>query len=190
MWLVMVSTTHAQVVISEVMYDLAEGSDTGREWVEVFNKNVKVVIGEDVSGCEKEKGQIFMLVARAAHQVSEEEFVTFMSEGQIPAIKLASNELELLKGGGKLSYLIKPLSKLGSKFGNVLNADADGFTVIAASITTGVIGFAAGGINEMRKRSTSNKALEDLVYKTGYIDGQNYQMQNEIEYLKKIRTKK
>lgn len=37
MWLVMVSTTHAQVVISEVMYDLAEGSDTGREWVEVFN---------------------------------------------------------------------------------------------------------------------------------------------------------
>lgn len=37
MWLMMVSTTHAQVVISEVMYDLAEGSDTGREWVEVFN---------------------------------------------------------------------------------------------------------------------------------------------------------
>jgi len=27
----------AQVVISEVMYDLAEGGDTGREWIEVFN---------------------------------------------------------------------------------------------------------------------------------------------------------
>jgi len=28
----------AQVVISEVMYDLAEGSDSGREWIEVYNE--------------------------------------------------------------------------------------------------------------------------------------------------------
>jgi hypothetical protein len=28
---------HAQVVITEIMYDLAEGSDSGREWVEVYN---------------------------------------------------------------------------------------------------------------------------------------------------------
>ncbi|HWO06987.1 MAG TPA: lamin tail domain-containing protein [Candidatus Paceibacterota bacterium] len=27
----------AQVVITEIMYDLAEGSDSGREWIEVFN---------------------------------------------------------------------------------------------------------------------------------------------------------
>ncbi len=30
-------TASAQVVISEIMYDLAEGGDTGREWVEVQN---------------------------------------------------------------------------------------------------------------------------------------------------------
>lgn len=29
--------SHAQVVITEIMYDLAEGSDSGREWIEVFN---------------------------------------------------------------------------------------------------------------------------------------------------------
>lgn len=29
--------THAQIRIGEVMYDLAEGSDSGREWIEVFN---------------------------------------------------------------------------------------------------------------------------------------------------------
>lgn len=29
--------THAQLRISEIMYDLAEGSDSGREWVEVYN---------------------------------------------------------------------------------------------------------------------------------------------------------
>ncbi|MCR4281332.1 MAG: lamin tail domain-containing protein, partial [Candidatus Kaiserbacteria bacterium] len=30
-------TASAQVVISEIMYDLETGSDSGREWVEVFN---------------------------------------------------------------------------------------------------------------------------------------------------------
>lgn len=29
--------TSAQVIISEIMYDLAEGSDSGREWIEVYN---------------------------------------------------------------------------------------------------------------------------------------------------------
>ncbi len=28
---------HAQVVITEIMYDLASGSDSGREWIEIFN---------------------------------------------------------------------------------------------------------------------------------------------------------
>lgn len=28
---------HAQVVITEIMYDLSEGSDSGREWIEVYN---------------------------------------------------------------------------------------------------------------------------------------------------------
>lgn len=31
------SITSAQVIISEIMYDLAEGSDSGREWIEVYN---------------------------------------------------------------------------------------------------------------------------------------------------------
>ncbi len=34
---------HAQVVISEVMYDLPQGSDTGREWVEVFNESAGAI---------------------------------------------------------------------------------------------------------------------------------------------------
>ena len=33
----------AQVVISEIMYDLSSGSDTGREWVEVFNAGASSV---------------------------------------------------------------------------------------------------------------------------------------------------
>lgn len=33
----------AQVKVSEVMYDLAEGSDSGREWVEVFNEGATAV---------------------------------------------------------------------------------------------------------------------------------------------------
>ena len=30
---------HGQIVITEIMYDLAEGSDTGREWVEISNNS-------------------------------------------------------------------------------------------------------------------------------------------------------
>lgn len=37
------SHTFAQVVISEIMYDLAEGSDSGREWIEVFNASGRLV---------------------------------------------------------------------------------------------------------------------------------------------------
>ena len=37
-----VSLTHAQVVITEIMYDL-EGSDTGREWVEVQNVSAQAI---------------------------------------------------------------------------------------------------------------------------------------------------
>lgn len=33
----------AQVVISEIMYDLAEGSDSGREWIEVYNESSAAV---------------------------------------------------------------------------------------------------------------------------------------------------
>lgn len=37
------SIVNAQVVVSEIMYDLEEGSDTGREWIEVFNNSSSVV---------------------------------------------------------------------------------------------------------------------------------------------------
>jgi hypothetical protein len=36
-FLLIPGTAAAQVVISEIMYDLEAGSDTGREWIEVFN---------------------------------------------------------------------------------------------------------------------------------------------------------
>jgi hypothetical protein len=34
---------HAQLVISEIMYDLEVGSDTGREWIEIFNAGTEPV---------------------------------------------------------------------------------------------------------------------------------------------------
>lgn len=35
--LLLPSLTSGQVIISEIMYDLAEGSDSGREWIELYN---------------------------------------------------------------------------------------------------------------------------------------------------------
>lgn len=34
--------TAAQVLITEIMYDLAEGSDSGREWIEVYNSGAAI----------------------------------------------------------------------------------------------------------------------------------------------------
>lgn len=33
---------NGQIIITEIMYDLAEGSDTGREWVEIFNSGEQI----------------------------------------------------------------------------------------------------------------------------------------------------
>jgi len=38
------SYVFAQVIITEVMYDLAEGSDSGREWMEVYNVGASPVV--------------------------------------------------------------------------------------------------------------------------------------------------
>ncbi|MBI4692194.1 MAG: lamin tail domain-containing protein [Candidatus Terrybacteria bacterium] len=35
--------THAAVVINEIMYDLKDGLDTGREWIEIFNSGTETV---------------------------------------------------------------------------------------------------------------------------------------------------
>ncbi len=37
------SLAHAQLVVSEIMYDLAEGQDAGREWIELFNSGAGTV---------------------------------------------------------------------------------------------------------------------------------------------------
>lgn len=37
------AVSHAQIVITEIMYDLAEGPDAGREWVEVLNSGSSAV---------------------------------------------------------------------------------------------------------------------------------------------------
>ncbi len=37
------SLAHAQLLVSEIMYDLEEGQDAGREWVELFNSGTDAV---------------------------------------------------------------------------------------------------------------------------------------------------
>lgn len=42
LFLLVPSVAAAQVLITEIMYDLAEGSDSGREWIEVYNSGVAI----------------------------------------------------------------------------------------------------------------------------------------------------
>ncbi len=42
-FLTLASTASAKIIFSEIMYDLEEGSDSGREWVEIFNSSTSAV---------------------------------------------------------------------------------------------------------------------------------------------------
>lgn len=57
---------HAQVVITEIMYDLAEGSDSGREWIEVFNAGSAPVTVTDLKVVENAKNHAITAVAQGA----------------------------------------------------------------------------------------------------------------------------
>lgn len=55
--------THAQIVITEIMYDLAGGSDSGREWIEVFNTGNTPVKLTDLKIVESAKNHTITTVA-------------------------------------------------------------------------------------------------------------------------------
>jgi hypothetical protein len=56
----------AQVVITEIMYDLSEGSDSGREWIEVFNAGSAPVTLTDLSVFENNKNHKITTVTGGA----------------------------------------------------------------------------------------------------------------------------
>jgi len=56
----------AQVIISEIMYDLAEGSDSGREWIEIYNAGSVPVTVSDLKITENETNHAIKAEANAA----------------------------------------------------------------------------------------------------------------------------
>lgn len=53
------SITCAQVIVTEIMYDLAEGSDTGREWIEVYNTGTAPVLLSELTLFESNRKHTF-----------------------------------------------------------------------------------------------------------------------------------
>lgn len=45
----------AQAIVTEIMYDLAEGSDTGREWIEVYNTGTTPIVLTELTLFESNK---------------------------------------------------------------------------------------------------------------------------------------
>lgn len=55
----------AQVLVSEIMYDLAEGSDSGREWIEIYN----------ASGAPVTLSELILFENKSNHKITGESLV-------------------------------------------------------------------------------------------------------------------
>jgi hypothetical protein len=55
----------------------------------------------------KAEGTVFVLAAKVAHSVSEQEFGEFISTGELPPMKLNAEEMNALRGGAHVLGLAK-----------------------------------------------------------------------------------
>ncbi|TSD03493.1 MAG: endonuclease i [Parcubacteria group bacterium Athens0714_16] len=98
---------HGQIVITEIMYDLAEGSDTGREWVEIFNSGNAQV---DLAGWKFNDGD-----GVTNHILNEPP-----KNGGRGSLILKSNEYAVLSGDANL-FIPENLSYTGTVIDTVMS---------------------------------------------------------------------
>lgn len=149
MWLMMVSATHAQVVLSEVMYDLPEGSDAGREWVEVFNAT-----GNSVTLTEWK-----LFEANVNHTIAEFQGGVTLSSGSYAVI--ADNPAKFLIDNPGYTGVIFDSAFSLSNVGELLtlrNTDGVDQDSVTYDATSG-----AAGDGKTLQRTTNTSALSALL---------------------------
>lgn len=65
-------------------------------------------------------GPGLVLVARAAHETSEDDFVNCISNGELPPLTLTTDEMELLRAGADPISWLAEVIKEGKEFWNRL----------------------------------------------------------------------
>lgn len=70
------------------------GKNLEQFWAKKDSKKSVVTKGQEAGA-----GVFIKLVAKVAHQYSEEEFCKFVESGELPAIKLSKQEMNAMKGG-------------------------------------------------------------------------------------------
>jgi hypothetical protein len=131
----------AEIIISEIMYDLPEGSDTGREWIEVYNDGESVNLTEYyVLENGKERGittngeailpaGAYAVVADNAEKFAADwpEFRGALYDGSF-RLNNTGEALSIIDPGGAASELVTYAKSLGGNgTGESLQRSGDGF---------------------------------------------------------------
>lgn len=104
---------HARVVLSEIMYDLAEGSDSGREWIEIFNEGASV----DVTTWK-------IFEAEVNHRISEFQGAVSLASGAYAIV--ADNPVKFLEDNpGYSGQLFDSAFSLSNTGETLILRDAD-----------------------------------------------------------------
>lgn len=101
-------SAHGQIVITEIMYDLAEGSDTGREWIEIFNSG---------------SGPVDLIGGKSGYKFFDEsnhELNAPPKNGGIGSLLLGSGEYAILTGDAYL-FVSENISYTGNVIDTVMN---------------------------------------------------------------------
>lgn len=136
---------HAQIIISEIMYDL-EGADSGREWIEVFNAGS--------SGVNLTEWKLFE--ADTNHKITEVQGGTSLGSGAYAVV--ADNAATFLSDNPGYSGLLFDsafsLNNSGEPLG-IRNKDGEDSDALSYGSDMG----AAGDGNSLHRSSTSGTAL-------------------------------
>ncbi|OGG58820.1 hypothetical protein A2765_00365 [Candidatus Kaiserbacteria bacterium RIFCSPHIGHO2_01_FULL_56_24] len=177
------TSSFAQVVITEVMYDLAEGPDSGREWIEVYNVGSAAVTLSDWSVFENGKSHKITAaaggaaLAPAAYAVIADNAQKFGTEHPAFAGQLFDSVFSLNNDGESIALRDKAGSEIDSiMYANSMGGNGTGDslqkiepapgTAFSAGIPTPGAGAPAGGLVRTppkEKKAATKKASSKSV---------------------------
>ncbi len=136
--------SHGQVYINEIMYDLS-GSDTGREWVEVYNGGG---VGVDIAGWK-----FLESVSASNHALTQIQGVSLIPAGGFAVISVDPTKFLLDVPGFSGNLFKASFSSLNNTGSTVVLKDGSG-TVVDQAVYTSDQG-ANGDGNSLQKNSAS-----------------------------------
>ncbi len=171
--LLLPALTSAQVIISEIMYDLAEGSDSGREWIEVYNIGAVPLSLAELILFESNRKHVIKgesLIAPGAHAVIADKPEKFRADypnytGLLFDSAFSLNNdgetIELRKGDTTIDSAVYTKSLGGNGSGESLQRTTPTGGALAPGLPTPGAGIPVGGLVRaaIQEKASAKKAV-------------------------------